>query len=352
MPNYTRVVIGGVDTHGRTHHAAVIDQQGRLLGDREFPAHRGGYRQLLGWLGRHGQVGVVGVEGTGSYGAGLTHYLLDQQVRVVEVDRPDRRTRRQRGRSDPIDAEAAARAVLAGTATAAPKRRDGIVESIRALRTARSGAVKARTAAINQLKGLLVTAPASLREALDGRSPPALVAACARLRPDQTALADPVQGTKAALVVVAQRIQLLDQEVTLADQRLATLVGRAAPRLLGLLAIGNDHAGQLLVTAGQHPERLRGEAAFAHLCGVAPIPASSGKTRRHRLHRGGDRDANRALHLAVVVRMRCCPRTRASVRRRTKQGLSKPEIMRCIKRYLAREIYHALVADFEALHST
>jgi transposase len=242
--------------------------------------------------------------------------------------------------------------VLAGTATAVPKRRDGIVESIRALRTARSGAVKARTAAINQLKALLITGPASLREALDGRSTPALVVACARLRPDQTALADPVQGTKAALVVVAQRLQLLDQEIALADQRLAILVGRAAPRLLQLLAIGNDHAGQLLTTAGQHPERLRGEAAFAHLCGVAPIPASSGKTHRHRLHRGGDRDANRALHLAVVVRMRFCPRTRAYVERRTKQGLSKPEIIRCIKRYLAREVYHALVADFEALHAT
>jgi transposase len=175
-------------------------------------------------------------------------------------------------KSFPIDAQAAARAVLAGTATAVPKRRDGIVESIRVLRTARRGAVKARTAAINQLKGLLVTAPASLREALDGRSTPALVGACARLRPDQTTLADPVQGCKAALVVVAQRIQLLDQEVTLADQRLASLVGRAAPRLLGLLAIGNDHAGQLLTTAGQHPERLRGEAAFAHLRGVAPSP--------------------------------------------------------------------------------
>jgi transposase len=352
MPKRTRIVIGGVDTHGRTHHAAVIDQTGRLLGDRQFPADRSGYRQLLGWLGRHGQLRAVGVEGTGSYGAGLTQVLLDQGVRVVEVDRPDRRTRRQRGKSDPIDAEAAARAVLAGTATAVPKRRDGIVESIRALRTARSGAVKARTAAINQLKALLVTAPAMLREALDGRSTPALVVACARLRPDQTALADPVQGTKAALVVVAQRIQLLDQEIALADQRLATLVGRAAPRLLGLLAIGNDHAGQLLVTAGQHPERLRGEAAFAHLCGVAPIPASSGKTHRHRLHRGGDRDANRALHLAVVVRMRFCPRTRAYVERRTKQGLSKPEIIRCVKRYLAREVYHALVADFEALHTT
>ena len=352
MPKRPRVVIGGVDTHGRTHHAAAIDQQGRLLGDREFPADSGGYRQLLGWLGRHRHPDTVGVEGTGSYGAGLTRFLLDHGVNVVEVDRPDRRTRRQRGKSDPIDAEAAARAVLAGTATAPAKRRDGIVESIRALRAARSGAIKARTAAINQLKGLLITAPASLREALEGRSTPALAAACARLRPDESALADPFHATKAALRVVACRIQQLDEEVGVADQRLATLVGRAAPRLLKLPAIGVDHAGQLLTTTGQRPERLRNEAAFAHLCGAAPIPASSGKNHRHRLHRGGDRDANRALHLAVVVRMRWCPRTRAYAERRTKQGRSKPEIMRCVKRYLAREVYHALVADFEALNAT
>jgi transposase len=227
-----------------------------------------------------------------------------------------------------------------------------VVESIRTLRAARSGAIKARTAAINQLKGLLVTAPASLREALEGRSTAALAAACARLRPDETALADPVDATKAALRVVACRIQQLDEEIGVADQRLAKLVGRAAPRLLQLHAIGVDHAGQLLTTTGQRPERLRNEAAFAHLCGAAPIPASSGKTHRHRLHRGGDRDANRALHLAVVVRMRWCPRTRAYAERRTKQGMSKPEIMRCVKRYLAREVYHALVADFEALNGT
>ena len=352
MPKRTRVVIGGVDTHGRTHHAAAIDQQGRLLGDREFPASSGGYRHLLGWLRRHGNPDTVGVEGTGSYGAGLTRFLLDHGVNVVEVDRPDRRTRRQRGKSDPIDAEAAARAVLAGTATAPAKRRDGIVESIRALRAARNGAIKARTAAINQLKGLLVTAPASLREALEGRSTAALAAACARLRPDETALADPVNATKAALRVVACRIQQLDEEIGVADQRLAKLVGRAAPRLLKLHAIGVDHAGQLLTTIGQRSERLRNEAAFAHLCGAAPIPASSGKTHRHRLHRGGDRDANRALHLAVVVRMRWCPRTRAYAERRTKQGRSKPEIMRCLKRYLAREVYHALIADFAALNDT
>jgi transposase len=225
------VVIGGVDTHGRTHHAAAIDQQGRRLGDREFPADSGGYRQLLGWRGRHGNPDTVGVEGTGSYGAGLTRYLLDLGVKVVEVDRPDRRTRRQRGKSDPIDAEAAARAVLAGVVTAPAKRRD----SRRGVDPGAPGGPQRCHQGPNrsdQLKGLLVTAPASLREALEGRSTAALAAACARWRPDETALADPLDATKAALRVVACRIQQLDEEIGVADQRLATLVGRAAPRLL------------------------------------------------------------------------------------------------------------------------
>jgi transposase len=294
---------------------------------------------------------VVGVEGTGSYGAGLAHYLGDQRVRVVEVDRPDRRTRRQRGRSDPIDAEAAARAVLAGTATAVPKRRDGSWRRFACCGP--PAGVPARPApprSTSSRRWWSLHQPRFARRSTT--CPRRRWSPCARFRPDEADLADPLCASKAALQVVAKRIGQLEAELTLADRRLATLVGRAAPRLLALLAIGNDHAGQLLVTAGQHPERLRGEAAFAHLCGVAPIPASSGKTHRHRLHRGGDRDANRALHLAVVVRMRFCPRTRAHVERRTKQGLSKPEIMRCIKRYLAREVYHALVADFEALHAT
>jgi transposase len=203
-----------------------------------------------------------------------------------------------------------------------------------------------------RIRSSAATTDLSGTHTLDGRSTAQQVVACARLRPDATRLADPVQATKAALRAVALRILALEQEIKLADQRLGKLVPKAAPQTLGLLAIGVEHAGQLLVTAGDNPDRLRGEAAFAHLCGAAPIPASSGRTRRHRLHRGGDRNANCALHLAVVVRMRHCPRTRAYVERRTKQGLSKPENMRCVKRYLAREVYHAILADFLALHAT
>lgn len=349
MANRKRTVIGGVDTHGLTHHAAVIDEQGRLLDDVEFRADIAGYRQLAAWLRRHGEVVKVGVEGTGSYGSGLAAFLLEQGVTVLEVDRPDRRTRRRRGKSDAIDAEAAARAALAGTATALPRGRHGVIESIRALRIARSGAVKARTAAINSLKSLLVTAPAPLRESLTGTRGSALVAVCARLRAGDD-LSDSTAGVKAALAAVARRVTQLDTEIAAADTRLAQLLAGAAPTTMALKGIGPDHAGQLLATAGANPERLRGEAACAHLCGVAPVPASSGKTNRHRLHRGGDRDANRALHLAAVVRMRHCQRTRDYVTRRTAEGLTKPDIMRCLKRYLAREVYHAIKTDYQALH--
>lgn len=343
------VVAGGVDTHGRTHQAAVVDALGRILGTAEFEVSADGYRRLLAWLRRHGELAQVGIEGTGTYGAGLCHYLLGEGVSVVEVDRPDRRMRRQRGKSDPIDAEAAARAALAGTATALPKQRGGAVESIRALRAARSGAVKARTAASNGLKAMILTAPAELRAAFDGLGLSALTAVCAALRPDRRRLADPTQATKAALRSLARRIGALNEEIVELDGALGDLVRRAAPRTMALRAIGVDHAGQLLTTAGENPERLRSEAAFARLCGVAPIPASTGRTQRHRLHRGGDRNANRALHLAIVVRMRCCPRTRAYVERRTAEGLSKPEIMRCLKRYLAREVYQSLCSDMRAV---
>lgn len=349
MAQSAAFVIGGVDTHGRSHHAAVIDEAGRVLGSAEFVVSTAGYRKLLRWMRRHGELSQIGVEGTGTYGAGLCRYLQAEGVQVVEVDRPDRRMRRQHGKSDAIDAEAAARSVLAGIATAVPKNQDGIVESIRALRTARSGAVKARSAACNALQGMVVTAPAELRSALDALSRSALVRTCAALRPDRQRLADPTQATKAALRTLASRIVMLEGEVEELDDALSQLVHRAAPRTIALRAIGVDHAGQLLITAGERPERLRSEAAFAHLCGVAPIPASSGRTQRHRLHRGGDRAANRALHLAVVVRLRCCPRTRRYVKRRTAEDLSKLEIMRCLKRYLAREVFRTLTADLRDL---
>lgn len=343
------VVIGGVDTHGRTHHTGPLDSAGRLLGTAQFDASSRGYRDLLTWLRGLGEIDAVGIEDTGSYGAGLCRLLLSEGVRVIEVERPDRRSRRLRGKSDPIDAEAAARAVMAGTARATPKDRSGVIESIRSLRIARSGAVKARTAALNALKTTVVTSPDCLRASLDMLSPARLLDHCAALRPDRCSLDDPLHAAKLALRTIGRRIHSLDSEIRELDSVLSEMVRRVAPATISLPGIGVDHAGQLLVSAGQNPERLRSEAAFARLCGSAPVPASSGRTQRHRLSRGGDRQANRALHMAVVVRLRRCCRTQAYVERRTAEGLSKPEIMRCLKRYLAREVYHALRSDLSAL---
>jgi transposase len=344
-----RDVIGGVDTHGKTHHAAAIDQIGKLLGHQEFPATAAGYRALLAWLRRFGLVIKVGVEGTGTYGAGLARYLASEQVELVEVDRPDRKTRRAHGKSDPIDAIAAARAALSGQAAGAPKTRIGPVEAIRALRVARRGAVKARTAALNQLHGLIASAPESLRAELLHVPATTLVAHCAALAVDETRMTDAVNATATALQAIATRVGHLDAEIALTDKRVRPAVAKTAPRLLALKGVGPEVAGQLLATAGDNPDRLRSEAALAHLCGAAPIPASSGRTDRHRLNRGGDRAANNALHTIVLCRLRHDPRTHTYVERRTKQGLGKKEIMRCLKRYIVREVYEALLADFAAL---
>jgi transposase len=267
-------------------------------------------------------------------------------VRVLEVNEPHAHARRRVGKSDPIDAELAARVALAGQANAIPKRTDGIVESIRQLRVARQSAVKARSAAMVQLRDLIVTAPDPLRAQLsEPKTIRGKASLCRRLRPAQGELELPSQSARFALRSLARRIQTLDEEIAALDKQLERLVRGAAPRTTALLGISTGHAGQLLVSAGQNIERLRGESSFAALCGASPIPASSGKTTRHRLKYGGDRDANRALHLIAVCRLRYCPRTRAYAQRRTAEGKTKPEIIRCLKRYIARETYHTLTAD-------
>jgi transposase len=338
-----RRIVGGIDTHADTHHAAVELMNGGRIADAQFPATAEGYAQLLAWMRSFGRLHAAGVEGTGSYGAGLARYLRGQGVHVVEVNRPDRRQRCNLGKSDPLDAYAAADAVLAGRARALPKGSDGIAESIRAVHVTRSGAIKARTAAINELRSLLVAAPAELREQMAGRSAKALAAACARLRPTGD-LSDPLQGTKLALRHLARRYQALTAEIEDLDAHLKALVAQAHPKLPTVHGVGPETAAQLLITCGDNPDRLASSAAFAALCGVAPIPASSGKTTRHRLSRGGDRQANRALYLIVLTRMACCPRTRAYVARRTAEGKSKKEIIRCLKRYVAREIFKVLTS--------
>jgi transposase len=337
-----REVVGGVDTHKDTHTAAVIDTAGRLLDHATFPATGVGYFRLLAWLVGFGRLVVVGIEGTGAYGAGLATHLRAQGVEMVEVDRPDRKARRRAGKSDPVDAEAAARAALTARATGAPKDHDSAVEALRVLRVTRRSAVDQRADVQRQIKTLIVTAPEPLRDRLRGLGNKQLLAACARLRPDTTCLHQPIQATKHALRTLAARHTQLTTEITAMNTHLTTLVKQINPALLKLNGVGIDVAGQLLVTAGGNPERVRSEPAFAMLCGVAPLPASSGKTQRHRLNRGGDRQANAALYRVTLSRLRWDPRTRAYAQRRTTEGLSKKEIIRCLKRLIAREIYYVL----------
>lgn len=338
-------VFGGVDTHTDTHHAAALNHHGQVLGDAQFPATPDGCTQLLDWLSGFGPVTAVGVEGTGSYGKQLAPLLRHNNITVREVSRPNRRTRRSHGKSDVLDAINAARTALSGDGTATPKTANGPVESIRALRIVRRGAVKARTAALNELTNLITTAPTTLREALRGKRGPALLTACSALAPDLTQLANPTHGTMLALQTMADRITSLNRQISHLDKHLDRLVTATAPTLVGLLGVGTDVAGQLLVTAGDNPERLHSEASFAKLCGVAPLPASSGRTDRHRLNKGGERQANRALHIVAVVRLRYCSRTQAYMQRRTQQGLTKRDILRCLKRYILREAHTAIMKD-------
>ena len=283
MTQENTLVVGGVDAHADTHHAAALDQRGALLSTKRFPTPTSGYRQLLGWLSSHGQIDVVAVESTGSYAAALVRYLREHDVRVVEVNQPHAHTRRRVGKSDPIDAEMAARLFQAGKAKAVPTRTDGIVESIRLLRVARSSAVKSRSAALLQVRDLIITAPHEIRDPLSSRKTlRGKVTVCARFRPSGRELRSPSQAAKFALRSTAQRIEAFDQEIAALDRELEQLVATAAPRTVQLLGISTGHAGRLLVTAGQNIERLRSESSFSMLCGASPIPASSGKTTRHR----------------------------------------------------------------------
>jgi transposase len=329
-----------VDTRADTHVAAALDPIGGLLGVREFPVAPAGYAGLLGWLGGFGAVALVGTEGTGSYGAGLARHVTAAGIRVVEAGRSDRQDRRRQGKSDPLDAVSAARAAQSGRARGAPKGRDGAAEAIRALMAAKRSARSERAQTISQARSLLVTGPGDLRARFAGHTVAALVSGLAALRPRP---GDAVgSATRIALRELGRRAEFLDGQIERLDELIVPLVTARAPGLLALFGVGPDTAALLLIAAGDHPERLRSEAAWAHLCAVAPIPASSGKVTRRRLNPGGNREADHALWRIVITRMSNHPATRVYVDRRTAEGLSKKEIIRCLKRYVAREVYRHL----------
>ena len=331
-----------VTIQGRRHYFwRAVDQDGDVLdilvqSHRDCRAATRFFRKLLE---------AFGIEGTGSYGAGLARAVHRAGHHVVEVNRGDRRTRRAAGKSDTIDAEVAARSLLAGQSTAIPKTADGAVEMIRQLKITRDTAMKARTTAMNTLKQIIVQAPPVLREALHDLTDHGLFTRCAGLRPGP--IDTPIASAKHTLRSLARRWMALAEEIALHDQHLARLTTATSPTLCEGFGVGAHTAAELLIIFGDNPDRIRSEAAFAKLCGACPIPASSGMTTgRHRLNRGGHRHANAALYRAVIVRMQFHQPTRDYVARRLAAGRTKRVIIRCLKRFLAREIYQRVMTDF------
>nr|WP_229840050.1 IS110 family transposase [Streptomyces brasiliensis] len=311
-------VVLGVDTHKDTHVAAVTTTTGAMLDTRSFPTTQEGYRQLLSWARSFGRLQRAGAECTGSYGAALTRYLHSEGITVIEVNQPDKATRRRRGKTD---AAAAAQAVLSGRATATAKTSDGPVEAIRMFKMAKGSAIKSRSQAINQLKAVLVSADPALRESLTGLSNPELIRRCSEL--EAVDGIGPAAAARHTLRLLARRIQHLTEEINDLTARITTAIAARAPRLLEHYGVGPDTAAALLIAVGDNPQRMGSEASFAALCGVSPVEASSGKTQRRRLNRGGDRQANSALYTIVLARLRWDTRTRDYVERRISEGKTR-----------------------------
>jgi transposase len=347
-----RRVVGGVDTHKDLHVAAVVDERDRVLATASFAATRQGYRRMLAWMRSFGAVRRVGVESTGSYGAGLLRFLQQAGIEVLEVTTPDAHDRRRRGKNDDLDAQSAAHAAFAGRRTVTPRSRDGMIEALRVLSACRKTAVAARRVALQMIHNTIVCAPDGLREALRRMTRMQLVRTLAAWRPDLTGYRDVEAAYRIGLKSLARRYLELHDEIADLDAMIGAIVDELAPELVARNSIGRNGAPQLLLTAGDNPERLRSEAGFAALCGVSPVPASSGKTVRHRLNRGGDRAANSALHIIAIGRLRTDARTKAYVARRMAEGHSKLEAIRCLKRYIAREVFTLITQRQRAINQT
>jgi transposase len=337
-----RMVVGGVDTHKDLHVAAIVDAADAVIATESFSTTRAGYRALLRWMRAHGDIARVGVECTGSYGAGLLRHLDAAGIEVLEVTAGDKADRRRRGKDDTIDAENAAHAAFARVRTVTPRARDGMVESLRVLKVARKTAISSRRIALQMIQTQIISAPEEVRDQLRNLTRMQLIRTLAASRPDMTGFRDPVTATRIALKSLARRYLELHDEIADLEVLMHALVDELGPDLLELTGVGYESAAQLLLTAGDNPSRLSSESSFAMLCGAAPLPASSGQTTRHRLNRGGDRAANSALHMIAISRWRIDPATQAYVARKRAAGHSNAEILRCLKRYIAREIYYHL----------
>ena len=344
MQSITRLdagVVVGVDTHKDVHVAHAKDVLGRSLGTISVPTTSAGFDDMLTWARSFGSVSAFGIEGPSSYGAGLARFLVERDVTVLEVGRPNRQRRARSGKSDAADAEAAAAAVLAGDALGEPKSADGTVESIRILQLTRHSAVKAKTAAVVAMQDLVTTSPQSVRDELGGLKTKRLVATCAAMAlPSDTS--GPEGATVQALVMLAQRVQMLAGQAKELESQIEALVRSQCPALIELPGVGSDVGATLLMAIGDNSDRIPTERAFAKICGVSPVDASSGRQVRHRLNRGGNRRANSALYRVVITRLRIHPPTQAYMERRLSEGKTRREVMRCLKRYVVREVFQAI----------
>jgi transposase len=345
-------IVGGVDTHKDLHVATVVDEFDRVLASQCFATTRHGYKQMLTWMRSFGSLQRIGIEATGTYGAGLLRYMQNAGVEVLEVTTPDRRDRRQRGKSDDLDAQNAAHAAFAGKRTATPKSRDGMIEALRVLTACRKTAVAARRVALQMIQNTIVCAPDELRETLRKLTRMQLIRTLAAWRPDLANYRNVVSAYRITFKSLGRRYLELHDEIADLDTLIVSIVDELAPALLDRNSIGHGCAAQLLLTAGDNPQRLLSEASFAALCGVSPVPASSGKITRHRLNRGGDRAANSALHIIAIGRLRTEPRTKAYVAKRIAEGHSKLEAIRCLKRYIAREVFSLITQPRREVNQT
>lgn len=346
------LVVGGVDTHKDLHVAAVVDDSDQVLGTQSFATTRQGYKLMLTWMRSFGDLQRIGVECTGSYGAGLLRYLQTAGVNVLEVTAPDKLDRRRRGKNDDFDAQSAAHAAFAERRTVTPRSRDGMVESLRVLKVCRKTAVQARRIALQIIQTTIVCAPDRLRDLLRNMTRMQLIRTLAAWRPDLTQYRNVEEAYRIALKSLARRYLELHDEIADLDDMIEAIVKDLAPELLDQTAIGLNSAAQLLLTAGDNPERLKSEASFAALCGVSPVPASSGKIVRHRLNRGGDRAANSAIHIIAIGRLRLDPRTQDYIAKRVAAGNSKLEAIRSLKRYIAREVFGIIIRRNKQINQT
>lgn len=347
-----RRITGGVDTHKDLHVAAAVDDGDRVLETRSFPTTRQGYRQMLAWMRSFGDLQRIGIESTGSYGAGLLRYMQTAGIEVLEVTAPDRPDRRKRGKNDDLDAQSAAHAAFAGQRTVTPRSRDGMVESLRVQKAFRKTAVNARRIALQMIQNTIIAAPDGLRDQLRRLTRMQLIRTLAAWRPDLTAYCDIEAAYRICLKSLARRYLELYDEIADLDMMIGAIVDELAPELVARNSIGHASAAQLLLTVGDNPERLKSEASFAALCGVSPVPASSGKTIRHRLNRGGDRAANSALYIIAIGRLRTDFRTKDYVARRIAEGHSKLEAIRALKRYIAREVFNIITRRTGQINQT